>query len=199
MKTRQREDTLFDVEAILAADKYGVVGQDSTLPWHHAGDFKRFKRLTMNHALLMGVPTFIGLVKNFTKPGQQVLPGRWIFVVGRPWSEDLTADLGNVTRIAPDAPKYNLEKCRDILMPHQKLFICGGARIYRDYLDYAEQVHFTLMHKYHQRDLATVNLQPKSMNLLGYNGLHEGWREVTYEGSEEDNGLKASYYTMTVN
>ena len=40
--------------AIVAMADNGVIGRDNGLPWHLPDDLKRFKALTMGHALLMG-------------------------------------------------------------------------------------------------------------------------------------------------
>ena len=87
------------VEGILAVSKNNVIGQGDKIPWHHSGDFKRFKQITMGHGVMMGYPTFKGMAKLYTRPGKQVLPGRHIFVVGREPFEgmlDLDVDFANV-------------------------------------------------------------------------------------------------------
>lgn len=200
MKTRPFDQPLFDVEAVLAADEYGVIGQADSLPWHHSGDFKRFKSLTMGQNIIMGMATYLGLARRFTKPGKPVLPGRNLFVVGRAVKEDLDVDLCNFTRIDVNDPVANLKYCLSNSLPGTKLFVCGGSRIFRDYLDYAETVHFTLIRTRSQRNLETSSLHPKNMDLLGYNGINEAWRVISFEGSEtNENGLAASYFRMTVN
>ena len=44
--------------AIVAMADNGVIGRDNGLPWHLPDDLKRFKSLTMGHALLMGRRTY---------------------------------------------------------------------------------------------------------------------------------------------
>ena len=60
----------------------GVIGKDNGLPWHIPGDLKRFKRLTMGTAMIMGRKTFDSL------PG--LLPGRRHIVLTRDrgWSAE---------------------------------------------------------------------------------------------------------------
>jgi dihydrofolate reductase len=80
------------IEGILAHNTDYVIGSGDIIPWHHSGDFKRFKTLTTGHSLLMGARTFLGIARNYfagdpTLPEAQrkvVLPGRTIFVVGKP-------------------------------------------------------------------------------------------------------------------
>ena len=70
------------ITIVLARAINGVIGKDGTLPWHIPGDLKRFKRLTMGSAMIMGRKTFDSL------PG--VLPGRRHIVLTRDknWQQD---------------------------------------------------------------------------------------------------------------
>ncbi len=61
--------------AIVAMADNGVIGRDNGLPWHLPDDLKRFKALTMGHALLMGRRTF----DSIGRP----LPGRRNLVLTR--------------------------------------------------------------------------------------------------------------------
>ena len=64
-----------DAVAIVAMADNGVIGRDNALPWRLPDDLKRFKALTMGHALLMGRKTF----DSIGKP----LPGRRNLVLTR--------------------------------------------------------------------------------------------------------------------
>jgi dihydrofolate reductase len=61
--------------AIVAMADNGVIGRDNGLPWHLPDDLKRFKALTMGHALLMGRKTY----ESIGRP----LPGRRNLVLTR--------------------------------------------------------------------------------------------------------------------
>ena len=58
---------------IVARAENGVIGKDNRLIWHLSDDLKRFKSLTMGHAIIMGRKTFESLPK--------VLPGRVHYVL----------------------------------------------------------------------------------------------------------------------
>src|SRR4030095_12202275 len=64
-----------EITIVLARAINGVIGKDGQLPWHIPGDLKRFKRLTMGSAMIMGRKTFDSL------PG--ILPGRRHIVMTR--------------------------------------------------------------------------------------------------------------------
>ena len=63
------------VTLVVARATNGVIGRGGTLPWHIPADLKRFKRLTMGSAMIMGRRTFDSL------PG--LLPGRRHIVLTR--------------------------------------------------------------------------------------------------------------------
>src|SRR6476659_7642980 len=60
---------------IVAMTRAGVIGRAGSLPWRLSADLKRFKSLTMGHAIIMGRKTFESLGR--------VLPGRKTIVVSR--------------------------------------------------------------------------------------------------------------------
>jgi dihydrofolate reductase len=64
-----------DAVAIVAMADNGVIGRGNGLPWHLPDDLKRFKALTMGHALLMGRRTY----DSIGRP----LPGRRNLVMTR--------------------------------------------------------------------------------------------------------------------
>ncbi len=64
-----------DAVAIVAMADNGVIGRGNGLPWHLPDDLKRFKALTMGHALLMGRRTYDSIGR--------ALPGRLNLVLTR--------------------------------------------------------------------------------------------------------------------
>jgi dihydrofolate reductase len=63
------------VTLVVARAENGAIGKDGGLPWHISEDLRRFKRLTMGSAMVMGRGTFESL------PG--LLPGRRHIVLTR--------------------------------------------------------------------------------------------------------------------
>lgn len=61
--------------AIVAMADNGVIGRGNALPWHLPDDLRRFKALTMGHALLMGRKTHESIGR--------ALPGRRNLVLTR--------------------------------------------------------------------------------------------------------------------
>jgi dihydrofolate reductase len=48
---------------IYAVSPEGVIGANGTIPWHHPGDWKRFKRVTLHSTIIMGRKTFESMGK----------------------------------------------------------------------------------------------------------------------------------------
>ena len=100
-----------DAVAIVAMADNGVIGRDNGLPWRLPDDLKRFKALTMGHAVLMGRKTWDSIGKS--------LPGRRNFVLtrNRGWS-------------ATGAESFHsLEEAR-AQAGEATLFVIGGAEIF---------------------------------------------------------------------
>jgi dihydrofolate reductase len=100
-----------DAVAIVAMADNGVIGRGNGLPWHLPDDLKRFKALTMGHALLMGRRTYDSIGR--------ALPGRRNLVLTR-----------NAAWQAPGCERVgSLEAARE-RASGTTLFIIGGAEVF---------------------------------------------------------------------
>lgn len=61
------------IGAIWAQNPHGIIGRGGKIPWRYAGDFARFKRVTMGASIVMGRRTWESIGKK--------LPGRTNIVV----------------------------------------------------------------------------------------------------------------------
>jgi dihydrofolate reductase len=111
--------------AIAAMALNRAIGHEGRIPWHLSADLKFFKRTTLGHAILMGRKTFDSLGKP--------LPGRENLVLSRK-----PLDLPGVR---------HLTSLDDIAEPTdgRKLFVIGGAEIYRELLPRCEELLLTLV------------------------------------------------------
>jgi len=112
------------ITIIIARASNGVIGRDGTLPWHIPADLKRFKRLTMGSAMVMGRRTFDSL------PG--VLPGRRHIVLtrNRSWS-------------APGAEVVHDVEGALAAANGEPLSVIGGADLFALFLPLAHRVELT--------------------------------------------------------
>jgi dihydrofolate reductase len=112
---------------VAAVGRNGVIGVDGGLPWRLPGDLKRFKEMTMGHALIMGRATF----ESIGRP----LPGRRTVVLSRrpDWSHD-------GVEVAA-----SLEEALALVGSNGGLdaYIAGGAEVYRAALEVADRLELT--------------------------------------------------------
>lgn len=110
-------------KAIAAMAENRVIGADGKIPWHLPEDFRWFKQTTMGHTLVMGRKTFASIGK--------VLPGRSTVVLTRQeWSFPGVRVIRNISEIEPEREE-------------QKVFIVGGAEIYRQTLFRCDELFLT--------------------------------------------------------
>ncbi len=145
-----------EIVLVLAVADNGVIGKDGGIPWHISDDMKRFKALTMGHAVVMGRKTWDGLPK---KP----LPGRVNVVVTR--QMDWQAEGATVARSLGQATSGT----------SGTVMIIGGAEIYERALPLASRIELTEVHRAFKGDAFFV---------FDRNGWHETVREdhVTPDG-----------------
>ena len=113
---------------IAAAAENNALGKDGDLVWHLPDDFKRFKKLTTGHHIIMGRKTF----ESFPKP----LPNRTHIVITR--NRDYTKEGCIVV--------HNLEDALKIAEEDTQPFIIGGGEIYKLALNASEKIELTRVH-----------------------------------------------------
>lgn len=97
--------------AIVAMAENGVIGRGNGLPWHLPDDLKRFKALTMGHALLMGRRTCDSIGR--------ALPGRRNLVLTR-----------NPAWRAPGCETVSSIEAARARAGEATLFVIGGAEVF---------------------------------------------------------------------
>lgn len=120
---------------IAAHDKNRVIGFQNQLPWHLPEDLKRFRDITMGHALIMGRKTF----ESIGKP----LPGRKNIVVSR----DPLRQFESVTMAR------SLEEALEKVPPNQKAFVIGGSGLFKEAFEKAEEMMLTLIDAEYEGDV----------------------------------------------
>ena len=113
---------------IVAVSENGVIGRSGDLPWRLSADLRRFKRLTMGHAILMGRKTY----ESIGRP----LPGRTSVIMTRDASYTASG-----CRIVS-----SLEQALAIGADGDELFVIGGQQIYALALPHADRLYWTQVH-----------------------------------------------------
>jgi len=117
-----------EIVLVLARADNGVIGRDNALPWHLPADLRHFKALTQGRPMIMGRRTFESL------PG--LLPGRRHIVLTR--DPDWRADGAEVA--------HDVEGALALAGKGQATVI-GGAEIFALFLDRADRIELTEVHK----------------------------------------------------
>lgn len=114
---------------IAAVSENGVIGYGNRIPWDIPEDLKRFKKLTMGHAMIMGRKTFESL------PG--VLPGRLHVVLTR--NPDYEAVGAKVV--------HSVFEALEVVANDEQPFVIGGGEIYKLFIDFCSRFEITRVHK----------------------------------------------------
>ncbi len=117
---------------IAALDKNGLIGNKGSLPWHFSEDLEHFKKTTSGNFVIMGKKTF----QSIGKP----LPNREIIVLSR--SSDFKPQGVRVAGSIKEA----------LSMAKEKVFIAGGASIYKQFLSKADKMILTVIDKEFEGD-----------------------------------------------
>lgn len=152
------------MNAIVAVDRNWGIGKDNDLLVHLPGDLKYYKAKTLGNVIIVGQRT----LESF--PGSRPLPGRTNIVLS-------------------DDPAFEPEGCvicrtkEEVLRQAaqydpEKVFICGGASIYRLFLDDCDAFYVTKIDAAFEADTFFPNLDEL--------GLHVDWASE----EQEDKGYR---------
>ncbi len=123
------------ISIIVAVAENNVIGNNNDLIWHISEDLKRFKKLTSGHPIIMGRKTYESLP---VKP----LPGRRNIIVSTQKNVHFE---GAVT---VNSFSEALKQCDS----DDEAFICGGATIYKHFLNHAQFLYLTKVHREFEGD-----------------------------------------------
>src|SRR5699024_2634835 len=139
------------ISMIAAAGENDTLGKDGDLLWHLPDDFKRFKKLTTGHPIIMGRKTF----DTFPK----LLPDRTHISVTR--QEDYTAEGCLTAHSIEEAITLGKQS-----LGAEELCIIGGGEIYRLALPYADKIELTrIHHKFEGGDAFFPKFNPEEWKL----------------------------------
>jgi dihydrofolate reductase len=117
------------IGAIYAVSPEGVIGVGNRVPWHHPGDTRRFKRVTMGSTLVMGRKTFESVGKALPGRRNIVVTRALLAVPGIECVESLPAAL----KLADAGVGYG----------NGDVWLVGGSRIYEEGMKYADIIDVT--------------------------------------------------------
>jgi len=152
---------------IAAAAENNALGKNNDLVWHLPDDFKRFKRLTSGHHIIMGRKTF----ESFPK----LLPDRTHVVITR--KNDYKPENTIVV--------HSLEEAVRVSKLDEQPFIIGGGEIYKLGIKIADKIELTRVHGKFEADTYFPEIN------------EEEWELVKKQFHEKDETHKYSFTYLT--
>lgn len=120
---------------IAAIDLNNVIGKENKLPWYLPADLKRFKSLTTGNPIVMGRKTFESL-------GNKPLSNREHYILSK-----------QQKFIQPHVHIYsNLKVLLKDLSKSEKVYVIGGAQIYKQLICLADILEITQIQEHFQGD-----------------------------------------------
>jgi len=151
------------ITIIVAASENLVIGYKNALPWHISEDLKNFKKITINHSVIMGRKTF----ESIGRP----LKDRRNIVISR--DKTLKIEGVEVVNSLDDA----IYRTKD----ENEIFIIGGEQIYKMAMPIATNMHITKVYSNIEGDAFFPTFDESEWKILSQNDL------------ESNEGLKFSF------
>lgn len=154
------------ISMIVAIGKRRELGKENKLMWHIPADMKRFRQITVNHAVIMGRKTY----ESIGRP----LPKRTNIIVTR----DINFKAEDCIVV------HSLEEAIEVGKTYEReeLFIIGGAQIYTQGLKYAQRLYLTLVDGEFDADAFFPD--------------YLEFKKVVSEEKGEENGFRYTFVTL---
>ena len=156
------------ITLIAAAAENNALGKDNDLVWHLPDDFKRFKKLTSHHHIIMGRKTF----ESFPKP----LPNRTHIVITRKSDYDAGEPIIVVNSI---------EEAIKAVVDDENPYIIGGGEIYKLGMEFATHIELTRVHGTFEADAFFPEIDADTWELI----------EESYHPKDEKHDYAFTYLT----
>tara|TARA_B100000989_G_scaffold244713_1_gene191803 strand:- start:3261 stop:3752 length:492 start_codon:yes stop_codon:yes gene_type:complete len=137
-----------ELTIIAAAANNNVIGNNNKLIWHIPKDLIRFKKLTLNHAVIMGRKTFESL--------PNPLPNRLNIVVTR----DINYNNNGI--VVCKSIEEALTHCKNDSQP----FIIGGGEIYKQTISIVDKIELTRVYKDYEGDTYFPEIPEEKFELV---------------------------------
>jgi dihydrofolate reductase len=124
-----------NISIIVAIATNNAIGKDNDLLWHISKDLKRFKEITKGHYIIMGKRTYYSLP---VRP----LPNRTSMIITDVAGEEIDNCL----------MAYSIEDAISKMDPYNENFVIGGGSIYKQFMEYANKLYITKVHKDFEAD-----------------------------------------------
>lgn len=138
------------ISIIAAIGENDSLGKENDLLWHLPDDFRRFKKFTSGHKIIMGRKTF----QSFPKP----LSNRTHIVISRDPKYQIDLPLCLVVN--------SLEEALKLAQEDELSFVIGGGEIYNLAMRYADVLEITRVHESFEADTFFPKINPDKWQLV---------------------------------
>lgn len=129
---------------IAAVSHNGVMGVENKLPFDYPADMKYFRETTKGANIIMGRRTFESIGKPLPKRRNIVISRTKVDVPGVETFTTITDALVRLDEDHAEAVRiFEAPNC-DMMIIRQNTWFCGGARIYEEAMDHADEIHLTV-------------------------------------------------------
>jgi dihydrofolate reductase len=151
------------ISIIVAMSQNSVIGLRNELPWHISEDLKNFKKITLNHSVIMGRKTY--------------------YSIGKPLKDRKNIVISRDTSLKIDGVEVvnSLEKAILKTDESSEIFIIGGQQIYSIALPLATHMYITKVNGIFDGDVFFPDY------------VEDEWREIAREDLITDKDLRFSF------
>ena len=151
------------ISIIVAMSQNSVIGLRNELPWHISEDLKNFKKITLNHSVIMGRKTY--------------------YSIGKPLKDRKNIVISRDTSLKIDGVEVvnSLEKAILKTEESSEIFIIGGQQIYSIALPLATHMYITKVNGIFDGDAFFPDY------------VEDEWREIAREDLITDKDLRFSF------
>ena len=151
------------ISIIVAMSQNSVIGLRNELPWHISEDLKNFKKITLNHSVIMGRKTY--------------------YSIGKPLKDRKNIVISRDTSFKIDGVEVvnSLEKAILKTNESSEIFIIGGQQIYSIALPLATHMYITKVNDIFDGDAFFPDY------------VEDEWREIAREDLITDKDLRFSF------
>lgn len=173
-----------EIILIAAVDLNMGIGYKGDQLAYISEDLKRFKEMTMGHAVVMGRKTFEAM-------GSKGLPGRTNIVLTRKNVIHLKGRQIKPCVIHARSPAGAIAVAAGL--GHEKIFVIGGGEIYKRFLSLADRIEITQINKYFEN----VDVYFPDLDSIEEDSIEEDFDMTTSELMvDEKTGLEYKYATL---
>lgn len=139
------------VSCIVATAKNNVIGIDNQIPWYLPADLKYFKKITLNHHILMGRNCFESIGRALPKRTNVIITRDMFYAVSNCL---VTHSIGEALSVAEENGE-------------EEAFIIGGGTIYEQTIDLWDKLYLTQVDLEVDGDVFFPELDMKQWKLTG--------------------------------